>query len=553
MFPFVLLLIASFLFPIAASPLNRGISIPSGDPNKILCQLPILKRILCPRTSSSAITKNTPLGIASGVLDPDGAYRFSVKYASAARWQPSTIVTNWVLPNGATNSSALPLACPQDVLDPSAYSEDCLSMVLYVPPSLTVTSNAPTFVWIHGGSFIIGSATGPGLDGSKLAIATDSIVAVIQYRLGVLGYMAPNGQTNLALKDTVNALRFLNTVVPSFGGSSSKITIAGQSSGASAIRALLAAPSASSLFRSAVLQSDPMNFGLLGTTTQTTLLNYFTQSLGCGTDAACLNALSLDTIISAQEDLSGAAYGLDPAAGLSEPIRPVLDGTFLTSPLDSTAPFPAVSKHLLVTTVLNEAGPAIYGGNRDPLPEEAFPQACEFTFGEDRTEVIVNSPFYPAVPSLDGSVDSRVQLQILGTDYLWRCSSWTFSRNWVQHGGIAYVGQYVVGATYPGNDQVPYCTEAGVICHQDDIEIVFGTVQNPTSPQAALTTEMQKRYKAFLNTGNPNVAGVPTWTAAGTSDVHPILLGGSGEVGVGACVPSFWGQNATYDYQVFNQ
>lgn len=107
--------------------------------------------------------------------------------------------------NGSANVSALPLACPQPGVDPSAYSEDCLSMIIYVPPALTLSSAAPTLVWyfffpfastlfhssynfprIHGGSFIIGSATGPGLDGSKLAIATNSIVAVVQYRLGAV-------------------------------------------------------------------------------------------------------------------------------------------------------------------------------------------------------------------------------------------------------------------------------------------------------------------------------------------------------------------------------
>ena len=63
-------------------------------------------------------------------------------------------------------------------------AEDCLSMILYVPASLP--ANAPTFMWIHGGSFTSGSATGPGLDGSQLATATQSIVAVIQYRLGAV-------------------------------------------------------------------------------------------------------------------------------------------------------------------------------------------------------------------------------------------------------------------------------------------------------------------------------------------------------------------------------
>lgn len=70
--------------------------------------------------------------------------------------------------------------------------------------------------------------------------------------------MAPSGATNLAPKDIVTALQFLQMVLPAFGGNPSKITLAGQSSGASMIRTLLAAPSISSLFRNAILQSDPM-------------------------------------------------------------------------------------------------------------------------------------------------------------------------------------------------------------------------------------------------------------------------------------------------------
>jgi carboxylesterase type B len=70
--------------------------------------------------------------------------------------------------------------------------------------------------------------------------------------------MAPDGTTNLAVKDLVNALQFLKTVLPAFGGGPEKVTIAGQSSGATLVRSLLAVPSASSLFRYAIIQSDPM-------------------------------------------------------------------------------------------------------------------------------------------------------------------------------------------------------------------------------------------------------------------------------------------------------
>jgi hypothetical protein len=78
-------------------------------------------------------------------------------------------------------------------------------------------------------------------------------------------------------------------------------------------------------------------------------------------------------------------------------------------------------------------------------------------------------------------------------------------------------------------------------------------VASPTSAQSALTTEIQKRYKAFLANNNPNVYELATWTPATNTDVNPILLGGSGEATVGACVPSFWGSSVEYDYQVYNQ
>jgi len=179
-------------------------------------------------------------------------------------------------------------------------------------------------------------------------------------------------------------------------------------------------------------------------------------------------------------NLFNYACDLDPAAGRNEPIRPVLDGSFITTPLDSTAAFPSVSKPVLVTSVSHEAGFAIYSSFPDPLPEGAFQPICEATFGAERTAVVVNSPNYAPIPSLvDGSIDARTQLQIVGTDYLWKCSGWTFARAWTQNGGTAYVGQFVVGATYPGNEAVSYCTQPGVVCHQDDIQIVVGIFHLP--------------------------------------------------------------------------
>ena len=91
-----LLLVSSIL----ASPISNGnrLRFPPVDSSKLLCQLLIAKKFLCPHTGSNPQSIDTAFGTAFGTADPSGATRFVVKYASANRWAPSTLVTNWSLP-----------------------------------------------------------------------------------------------------------------------------------------------------------------------------------------------------------------------------------------------------------------------------------------------------------------------------------------------------------------------------------------------------------------------------------------------------------------------
>jgi hypothetical protein len=129
----------------------------------------------------------------------------------------------------------------------------------------------------------------------------------------------------------------------------------------------------------------------------------------------------------------------------------------------------------LISNVKNDAGLAIFGGFPDPVPSSVFDDIVTGTFGSPRDQVIINSTFY-AAGNDPSSTDVRPVLEAMGTDYIWRCSGWTFARNWVQNGGKAFVGLYTVGATYPGNEAVPFCLQSGVVCHQDDIEIVVRSI-----------------------------------------------------------------------------
>lgn len=215
---------------------------------------------------------------------------------------------------------------------------------------------------------------------------------------------------------------------------------------------------------------------------QQSLQSLFNALLDCSAaDADCHNSLSLDTILNSEMALFQTAWQTIPVVGQSEPMRPVVDGSFIVTSLDSTTPFPSVSKSVLISTVAEEAGLAIYANNPS-LTQDAFSDACNAAFGPNRTKIISSSAFYPPTP------DARSQLEAIGTDYIWKCSGWTFARNYVSHGGTAYVGEYVVGATYPSNEAVPYCTQPGIVCHQDDIEIVVSTLYGPGHSTGHLLT-----------------------------------------------------------------
>jgi len=396
------------------------------------------------------------------------------------------------------------------------------------------------------------------------------------------------------VRDIVASLQFLHTVVASFGGDVSKITIAGQSSGANLIRALLAAPSAAQLFQSAVLHSDPMvsepclsllvvtelqqDYGFLSSNVQYKIQDYFNKQVNCSaTNTSCALSLPLSTILSASDMLCNNAVDIDPSATRAEPMRPVYDGTLITSTLDSTTPFPKVSKPVILSTVVNEAAPTIYGLFTDPMNLSSYEAVVRASLEEPRASNLLTSPYYRVPVLRDGrATDARVELEKLGSDQVWRCATWTFARSWTQHGGKAYVALYTVGATYPDNQAIPYCTEAHVVCHEDDIQIVvrfstpsfskfvsnndmqFGTAGDPSPAQSAVTREVQARYKAFLLTGNPNPsAGLSDtsfhqWSPVTIGNFSAQNLGTSDRIAIGACNTQFWGTfTVPYDYQVF--
>ncbi|MBV8731200.1 MAG: carboxylesterase family protein [Acidobacteriia bacterium] len=67
-----------------------------------------------------------------------------------------------------------------------AQGEDCLVLNVYTP-SLNREVKRPVMVWLHGGGFSTGSASGATIQGANLAHTGNAVVVGINHRLGVLG------------------------------------------------------------------------------------------------------------------------------------------------------------------------------------------------------------------------------------------------------------------------------------------------------------------------------------------------------------------------------
>ncbi|KAL4262468.1 Carboxylic ester hydrolase, partial [Pleurotus pulmonarius] len=119
-------------------------------------------------------------------------------------------------------------------------NEDCLFLNVHFPGSTTPTRLLPVIVWIHGGGYIGGGATSFNGDDLIIRAKHGVVVVVIQYRLGIFGFLAgskvkANGALNAGLLDQEFALKWVQQHISKFGGDPDQVTIWGESAGAGSV------------------------------------------------------------------------------------------------------------------------------------------------------------------------------------------------------------------------------------------------------------------------------------------------------------------------------
>lgn len=456
-----------------------------------------------------------PAGQVEGVLQGDMRVFRGIAYAQPPvgplRWKPPVVLPAW---SGVRQATSFGPACVQPrssvvhiyANPPARMSEDCLTLNIWAPQRAKA---APVIVWIHGGALVNGYSHEPMYDGARMAERGGAIVVSINYRLGVLGYLAhpelsresPEGVSgNYGLRDQIAALAWVKRNIAAFGGDPGNVTIAGESAGALSVMYLMASPAARGLFHKAVAQSAYMitspelkqgRFGLLSAEAAGTQVM---TALGAA-DLADLRAIDAEKLT---QDAAGKGYG--PWG--------TVDGKLLTRQLVETwdhgeqAPVPVLagfnSGEIRSLRMLLPPAPA---------NAAAYEAAIRERYGD------LAEPFLRLYPA------SNVGEAMLATtrDALY---GWTSTRLAIGQTAIRQPGYlYLFDHGYPAADG-----NGLHAFHAAEIPYVFGTAGKvppywPKIPDGVtdrrLSAAMLDYWTSFARTGTPSATGQPEWKPYG--------------------------------------
>ncbi|XP_049430102.1 uncharacterized protein ces2b [Epinephelus fuscoguttatus] len=401
-------------------------------------------------------------------------------------------------------------------------SEDCLYLNIYTPANRAHNAKLPVMVWIHGGGFSMGSAS--VYDGSALAAYQDVVVVLIQYRLGLLGFLSTGDEHisgNFGMLDQVEALRWIQKHIHNFGGDPDLVTIFGESAGGVSVSLHLLSPMSKGLFHHAIAESGTASMDSLLTNDPLPVTQMIANASGCSLEstqkiADCMRSLDIDTIVT---------FGQDPTIRIAVNI----DGHFITKPVDElyrthdllTAPF--------MTGVNNDEGGWL-------LPGFFFPS--NWTEGLDREQVFNTMiMFHPdpngaiiselMVDEYTGTGEDRVKnrdgfTELLG-DILFTIPAIKTANAHRDAGAPVYLYEYQYTPKILQKKRPSF-----VGCdHGDELLTVLGfcfTTTHIRIPEACTEEEeefsrmVMSYWGNFAHTGSPNGAGLVHWPKYGAEE-----------------------------------
>ena len=463
-----------------------------------------------PASAEDAPVVTAPAGAVKGEANGSLHIFRGMPYAQAPvgtfRWKAPVTATTW---SGVRDATQFGPACYQPpsrvnsiYTDPlPAMSEDCLSLNVWAPADAKKT---PVMVWIHGGALTGGASRESMYDGAALA-KRGIVVVSINYRLGVLGYLAhpelsaenaDNTSGNYGLLDQIEALRWVRRNIAAFGGDPDNVTIAGESAGGLSVIYLMASPEARGLFHKAIFESSYM------------ISTPELHKSAFGHDSAETSGVKMATALGAK--------------GIAD-LR-AMDAAALTdkAPLTGFLPFGNIDGHVLTRQMVE----VFDRGEQAPVPV-----LVGFNIGEIRSLMFLAPPV-PATP--DDYIDAiRDRYGDLAKAYLKLYPPTDLAESIIEAPRDALYGwtaeRIALKQTALGQPAFLYLWDHGYPAadnarlhgfHASEVPYVFGTADEtpPYWPKMKATPDevrfaraMGDYWASFVRTGVPSADGEPAW------------------------------------------
>ncbi|MES2621558.1 MAG: carboxylesterase/lipase family protein [Bacteroidota bacterium] len=458
------------------------------------------------------VLARTGSGILRGTTEENICVWRGIKYAEAERFGYPHAPPPWKGVQDALKFGAVAVQTKSMISSKEPQSEDCLFLNIWSPCADSL--KRPVMVWIHGGSLVAGSGSQPIYNGLKLARNGDVVVVTINYRLGPLGFLYFNTPVegndtlgnNLGIHDQIAALQWVKENIAAFGGNPDRVTIFGESAGATSVQTLLASPAAKGLFIAAIAQSGTPAMVWTPSLADSITKKYFSFLRLNPTNKHLLKTLPLDSLKAAQEKLLKYMLTTD-----NKVFAPTIDGKVLTADIFSS-----------IDQQVNARVPLLLGTNNDestifvktmktaPKNAKQLNEYIDRICKNDKQQVLAGYEKYPRKAAV---------MEIL-TDALFRVPNIRLSEQ-----RLVYAPVYLY--------RFEWCSFFLKVTglrsfHGIEMPFIFGSTDRKTGRLLKvvatkkvikqLSGAMQKAWTNFARYGNPNGITSETWKPYTTTE-----------------------------------